>query len=87
MDELKKKVTPVIDVEATEAELGIVINVNDITLGDITDLSDETIPFPLRLVILQKMLHEGDARNIRILQLSKVMDLISAKIEKASNPT
>jgi len=74
-------------VDELEALFKVKVDLSNVSLGDLSDLTKSDIPFERRMEIIQGMLSEGDARNIKILQLQSFMDLITTKLDLESNPT
>lgn len=68
-------------------KLGFEVDVSQYTVGDILDLTDETIPVRDRILILQKGITAGDLRALRIVDLPKFTDAISAALTVQANPT
>jgi hypothetical protein len=70
-----------------EQEFGVKVDLSNVTMGDLIDMTSNDVPFEIRMTVIQKMLTEGEARNIKILDLERFMDLITTKLELQSNPT
>ena len=90
---LKKKASEVMREEKTakvaelEAKFGVKVDISNVTMGDLSDLTSNDVSFQERLQVIQNMLVEGSARNIKILELEEFMDLVTSKLELQTNPT
>lgn len=70
-----------------EAKFGVRVDISELTLGDVADMQDNSIPFNTRLGLIQKMLAEGDARSIKLVQMEEFMDIVSLKLDIEADPT
>lgn len=75
------------EIETIESEFGIKVDISEVDLGMLADLTSNDIPFSERLAIIQRMLIEGDARKIKLVKLERFMELVTLKIEVSANPT
>jgi|GEM_PF-5174879 len=68
-------------------EMGFVVDVSKYTVGDILDLSDETLPIAKRLEVLQHGIVSGDLRSLPISKLPEFIQAISVAMSAEANPT
>jgi hypothetical protein len=69
-----------------EQKFGVVVDVENIDLGNLADLQDTEVTFKRKLEIIQGMLTQGEARSIKLLQMEEFMEIITLKIEVRTNP-
>lgn len=67
--------------------MGFVVDVSKFTVGDVMDLTDETMGMKERLLILQRGIVQGDLRKLPLSKLQEFIEAISAELGKQSNPT
>lgn len=71
----------------TLQDLGYVIDVSLFTVGDILDLSDESVPINKRIETLQRGIVKGDLRALPIAKLPDLIAAITEEMGKEANPT
>lgn len=67
--------------------LDIRLDVGKFTVGDIMDLSDESVSMLDRLKIIEKGVVQGDLRAVPINDLPQVVAQITEQLNEDSNPT
>ena len=67
--------------------MGYEVDIELYTLGDILDLSDDTLPLKDRIMALGKGITKGNIRDLKLVDMPKFVDAISAALAAESNPT
>jgi len=68
-------------------QMGFEVDVSLYTLGDILDLTDDKMPLRDRIGALTKGITKGDIRAVRLKDLPKFAEAISAALNEDANPT
>jgi hypothetical protein len=71
----------------TLEQLGFELDLDAYEMGDIFDLSDETLPFKTRYEALGKGITKGDIRKLKVKDLPKFIEAINAALSAETNPT
>lgn len=63
------------------------IDIDQLTLGDLEDLTDNNVPLTAKEKILARLVVNMPIRRIRMLDLPKVIDKVADALTEATNPT
>jgi|WetSurSiteA1Bulk_404760.scaffolds.fasta_scaffold14156_2 hypothetical protein len=71
----------------TLEQLGFELDLDLYEMGDIFDLSDESLSFKDRYMALAKGITKGDIRKLKVKDLPKFMEAINEALKSQTNPT